>query len=84
MKRGAYRQDFRAELDALMARRARGGVSLEALADRAGISRRTFLRIRSSGRAFRRHVVALKAALGALEREAKGLATMFPGEADGD
>lgn len=72
------------ELARLDRRRLKAGVSVVALADRAGIARSTMTRIRASGRAWPRQVRALKMALRSIEREAKAEGALFPGDEDAD
>lgn len=84
MKRGPYAEAHEAELRAIDAERRRQGVSIEQLAARAGMTERQLRRLLKSGRAFRRRLLALQAALRALKREAKEQDRYFEGTADAD
>ncbi|MEQ9247047.1 MAG: hypothetical protein RLO21_13750 [Nitratireductor sp.] len=67
--RGAYRPDAAAAIARIEAKRCRMQVSLSLLAARAGVSERTLRRIYRDGRAWPRHVKALRYALRSIERE---------------
>lgn len=84
--RRPYRPDSRAEIDAIEARRRQLRVSVADLAGRAGMSERKLMRIRRSGRAFGRDLVALRMALREIDKQRRAQARMFraEGEADAD
>lgn len=81
-KRGPYKPDKREELERLDLKRKRAGVTVDELADRAGVDRRTFQRIRRTGLIFPRTLIALRMALRALEKERKAAAELFPSGGD--
>ncbi len=76
--RGPYQPGKRAEIDAIEARRLANGFTVDALADKAGMSRRTYERMRRSGLGFHRRIKALQMALRTLEGERKREAEAFP------
>ena len=77
-KRGPYRGDQSSAIADIELRRARGGFTHEQLVGLTdGVSLRTWGRMRDTGRAFSRHVRALKHALRKLETEARQASTQF-------
>lgn len=83
-RRGAYRRHAGGELGAIEARRVLMEVSIDELAARAEIDVRTLYRMRRTGLAFPRQVLALKRALTSLERERRRADTMMPEAGDAD
>lgn len=81
MKRGAYREDCRQQLDALEAKRVAAGVTMDEWAARAGVSRRNLRYIMKDGRAFRRTLNALTFAMRELAKERQRAGQMFAGAA---
>lgn len=66
------------DLERIEARRAASGILLQELCDKSGVSTATYYRMRRSGRAFKRHVVALTMALRTLEAERRADDKLFP------
>lgn len=76
-KRGAYRSDCRAQLDALEAKREAAGITQNEWFFRAGISRATGQRILADGKAFQGPLNALSFALRELEKEKRREQQLF-------
>ena len=77
-ERGAYQPKKASDLDAIEARRIAGGFTVDELARKAGMSRRTYERMRKSGRGFLRRIKALQMALRTLESERRREGEVFP------
>lgn len=78
-KRGAYRENCRAQLDAIEAKRVAAGVTMDELFGRAGIPRATGQRIFAEGKAFPRRLRALTFAMRELAKERQRAEHMFAG-----
>ncbi len=77
-RRGPYRPDKSSEIAAIEARRRAAGITIDELTRKAQMTDRTYRNIRSSGRAWLRHVKALQMALRTLEQDKKREAEVFP------
>lgn len=79
MTKRTYRTDCSAELARIEARRMALSLTHEELARAASIATRTYLRMRQDGRAFRRHVTALRFALRTLEQRQRAATRILDG-----
>lgn len=77
-ERGVYRPGKAVELEAIEARRLANGFTVDALARKAGMSRRTYERMRRSGLGFHRRIKSLQMALRTLEAERRREDEVFP------
>lgn len=80
--RGSYRSDHAEAVAAIRSRREALGISINRLADRAGMHRDTLMRILATGLGFQRQINALRMALRSLEKERRAADALFPSAGD--
>lgn len=81
-ERTPYRPDQTTALKRIEERRINLGISHLDLYQAAGLARNTYLRIRDSKRAFKRHITDLRFALRTIEQRRRNVSAMFEAGAD--